>query len=88
MVQVCGDAIALLVQHHVTKDHESALGGPLAPPQLRQTAAKGLDLAIARLVAERHHGTVAFHNCTDGSAEFEIGLPRWRSEGPAALQGS
>jgi signal transduction histidine kinase len=87
-VQVRGDAIALLVRHDVTVNHESALGGLMAPPQVRRTAANGLDLAIARLVAERHHGTVAFHNRADGSSEFEIDLPRWRSEGPAALQWS
>ncbi|HLQ38784.1 MAG TPA: ATP-binding protein [Planctomycetota bacterium] len=89
-VRVVGDSIALYVRDHgigVAADRlDSLFGWFEVSSESREPSRHGLDLAIARRVAEHHRGTISFRNRTGSGCEFEIKLPRWRAEGPASLR--
>jgi len=58
------------------------------PIPARPSTGTGLGLAIAKRVAEHHHGTIALRNVPEGGCEFEVQLPRWRAEGPPQVDGA
>ncbi|MBL8897487.1 MAG: HAMP domain-containing histidine kinase [Planctomycetes bacterium] len=43
-------------------------------------ASPGVGLAIAKRVAEHHHGTLTLRNHLEGGCEFVVSLPRWSTE--------
>lgn len=54
------------------------------PTPARPVSGTRLSLAIARRVAEHHHGSLSLRNLEDGGCLFEVQLPRWRSDGPTS----
>lgn len=87
-VQVHGDMIALRVRDHgsgIAAEHLESVFDWFFDQSTpaRQSSGTGFGLAIAKRVAEHHHGTISLRNRAEGGCEFEVQLPRWR-DGRAA----
>jgi two-component system, OmpR family, sensor kinase len=81
-VQAKGDAVVLSVRDHGPKMDQARLESVFegffqmpAPP--RPSVATGMSLAIAKRVAEHHHGNIRLRNVPEGGCEFAVELPRW-----------
>jgi len=88
IVEVRGETIALHVRDHgtgIAAEHlESVFDWFFqAPGVTLHSSGTGFGLAIAKRIAEHHHGTIALRNLPAGGCEFEITLPRWRAEDAA-----
>jgi signal transduction histidine kinase len=88
-VRVQGDEIVLSVRDQGSKSDDEYLasvfdGFSQVPSPPRPVAGTGLSLAIAKRVAEHHRGTISLRNVAVGGCEFEVQLPRWRADEPAA----
>lgn len=91
-VQVRDESILLTVRTHgpaIEPSHLAAMFDWSLPASgsTRQSAGRGVSLAISKRIAEHHCGTIALHNHPEGGCEFAITLPRWRAEGPSSSAG-
>lgn len=87
VVEVRGESIALFVRDHgtgIAAEHlESVFDWFFdVATQARRSPGTGFGLAIAKRVAEHHHGGIMLRNRAEGGCEFEIELPRWRAGPP------
>lgn len=86
-VRTQGAEVVLSVRDRGSMIDDEQLGSVLdgffqvpSPPRV----GTGLSLAIAKRVAEHHRGTISLRNAVEGGCEFEVQLPRWHADGPAA----
>ena len=80
-----GEEVLLCVRGHgiwLESEHlDSLLDGSFPVPVLPGPSnGTGLGLVIAKRVAEHHRGSIALRSVPEGGGEFEIQLPRWRTD--------